>query len=328
MSDNFIVRANWAWGKIKRHGDDEYRLGIGAESEDVGQVVLCDSGPLSEEELDPIFDFMALVSQCYFVQKQYLGFKELSKALVASLDLRADGSFALVEEGLLTSSAKADAYITAIASAGDLVLDAAEHYIEKTLGKEAAGFQRWKNLSHYLFDNDLGYALMCKLRNVTQHDKFMVNVVGVENRTNRAYLVFNLEHDYETLILGDGLRAALEGFRSARIKAGELPRLSVYKAVEAYRQNVAVLYQAFIETIDPIARSKARGLPIEILSDKGRCDCLVRTPRAADREVETREVMLLGGPDTVSDMGIMDDRRLRTLLEKRGALSLWDGVAR
>lgn len=327
MSENFIVRANWAWSEIRRHSDDEYRLGIGAESADVGQVVLCDGEPLSEEDLDPIFDFMALVGQCYFVQKQYLGFKELWKALVTSLGLSADGSFALVDGSLLTSSAKADAYVTAIASAGDLVLDAAEHYLEKNLGEEAAGFQRWNDLSRHLFDNDLGYALMCKLRNVTQHDKFMVNVVGVENRTNRAYLVFNLEHDYETLRLGNGLRTALEGYRNARIKAGELPRLSVYKAVEAYRQNVAVLYQAFIETIDPIAGSKARGLPIEILSDKERCDCLIRTSRAADREAEMREVMLLGGPDTVSDMGIMDDTRLRTLLEKRGALSLWDGVA-
>lgn len=82
MSEDFIVRANWAWSEIRRHSDDEYRLGIGAKSADVGQVVLCDGEPLSEEDLDPIFDFMALVSQCYFVQKQYLGFKELWKALV------------------------------------------------------------------------------------------------------------------------------------------------------------------------------------------------------------------------------------------------------
>ena len=246
LSQNqFSPMHNWMFGKLGVCDIERLTL-CKARMHGLTPIRATPLRSISQEEFQSWITVFSLQGHLQLAQFSLIGLNQAISNMVDCLNLNEEGK-AFCHGDYTWLIGAATTLFSDIISDGKKFTDNLERYLLKDFGKNAVEYAEWKALTAYLFDNDLVYAFCQGLRNVYQHDDFVLNCIAINQEEGTAYLVVNFEHEILSKDLKSDIKDKVHEFTEARRRMDALPRRNIGTIVQVLYSQVDALYAHFIQ---------------------------------------------------------------------------------
>lgn len=157
---------------------------------------------------------------------------------------------------------------------GKRFIERVEHLILKRFGSSSTQFQKWKDTTSYVYDNDLAYSFCYNARNCIEHEFPLINIVNVDTGNHVAGVAINLENDYMNMQHTSTHKRQLNHFVQKQRKQGLSPWLSVGGTLTKYYTHIKCLYYVYLFSLSDAIDQKMDA--VELFCVNRNVNCLVR----------------------------------------------------
>ena len=228
--------------------------------EDVGKLALCEVEMdgltpakaallrnLTADEFEHFNKLLTVQGHLQLAQLAFIGLDQAIKNMITSLGLDEEGK-AFCGGDYAWLMGVATTLFSDVVSNEKRLIENMEKYLKEDFGSGSAEHIEWKTITSYLFDNDFIYSFCQGLRNVYQHEDFVLNCTAINQEEGSAYLVVNFEHEMLSKCLNEGIRHQIHQFIEVRGEASVPARRNIGAIIQVLYAQVAALYAYYIQT--------------------------------------------------------------------------------
>ena len=252
---DFSLMHNWMFSRLSEHDMPNISLALVYAPRFTPEKVAV-MRPLPPELFPAVKAFLTCLGHLQLAFYYFSGFEQSIRNLISCFHMKKDGKVKLGRHPHRTIGAASVLFGDAI-SDGRKLVDKMEHYLEEDFGEASAAYQHWRELTRFLYDQELAYALCYNLRNVHAHEDFILNLTAVDKRGKSGYLVINFDHEIMAKSLNASAKKLIREFSEERAPLGVGVKRNVGTLIQCFFGQVTALYDYYqtvsIELLTPLA---------------------------------------------------------------------------
>ena len=296
----YNILRNWEWRKIRPEELLNSRFGYADITDHVvAHVTESYANPsLAESRILQRYD--SYIGVIYAVDYLYNGIIDLFELLIDKHNFSEGGNIQFDDSDEFRILTSVNTLFSSLLVQSRRTIEKMEDWIAALFGEESSEYITWKDLTTEYFSISFEYALCSRLRNVVEHEFFLLSLVGVDKSNGVGTLVLNFEHEVlDWKNLGPA-KQRIYDYVNSRLAEGKLARINAWDLIHDYIGIIGQLYLWFKMIVYRHATQLCEKVNDIMNSGGGRRNCLIRPVKRFGKA--ENDILMICSPSEAQEM--------------------------